>query len=238
MKPAIIVYTHTDVSDVWSPFFGQTSEYLSDFKKYIFINSNSDLIPNDYITCVYDDNEVYRKRFLSCLRQIDDEYVIIHHEDMFLYDKPDIDRLINYKNRLTNQYSFIKLIRGGNGEGQSDEVYPELKKIDKSFDYIFAIQPTIWKTDKLIELLEYSGGDSIWEFEIAAQKTCKDRNILGYYVDDGGIKRGRLHWDSKVYPYIATAVVKGKWNTKEYKIELEKISQKYNIDFKIRGTND
>ncbi len=157
---------------------------------------------------------------------------------MFLYNKPDIARIINYQTRLTNQHSFVKLIRGGNGEGKSDEVFSELKKIDSTFDYIFAIQPSIWKTSKLIELLEHSGGDSIWEFEIAAQKTCRDRNIFGYYVDDGGIKRGRFHWDSKVYPYIATAVVKGKWNTKEYQKELIDIGLEYNIDYKIRGTND
>ena len=95
----------------------------------------------------------------------------------------------------------------------------------------------ISKTEKLIEVFENSEGNSIWEFEVAAQKTCRDRNILGYYVDDGGIKRGKLHWDSKVYPYIATAVVKGKWNTKEYSEELRVIGAEYNIDYKIRGNN-
>lgn len=232
------MYTHTDVKDVWAPFFGQTEKYLNDFKKYIFVNKYVEGIPSDYEKVLYNDSEIYRHRFLHCLNQITDEFIIIHHEDMFLYGEADIERLINYQNRLTNQYSFVKLIRGGNGEGEPDEMYPELKKLDKSFEYIFAIQPTIWKREKLIELLEHSGGDSIWEFEVAAQKTCRDRNILGYYVDDGGIKRGRLHWDSKVYPYVATAVVKGKWNTKEYPKELEDIGAEYNIDYKTRGTND
>ena len=238
MKPAIVVYTHSDVKDVWIPFFGQTKKYLKGFKKYIFVDKDVGEIPSDYEKVLYDDSKIYRHRFLSCLKNITDEFVIIHHEDMFLYGEADVERLINYQNRLTNQYSFVKLIRGGKGEGKPDEVYPELKKMDKSFDYIFAIQPTIWKRDKLIELLEHSGGDTIWEFEVAAQKTCKDRNILGYYVDDGGTKRGSLHWDSKVYPYVATAVVKGKWNTKEYPKELEDISVEYNIDYKTRGTND
>ena len=75
-------------------------------------------------------------------------------------------------------------------------------------------------------------------YPIAAQKACRERNIFGYYVDDGGKQRGRLHWDSKVYPYIATAVVKGKWNTKEYPNEMSVIADEYNIDYNIRGTND
>jgi hypothetical protein len=238
MNCAIVLYTHTDVKDVWPPFFGQTDKFLPDSKKYIFVNEDDNNIPSNYNKVYYDDSKIYRERFLTCLEQIDDEFVMIHHEDMFLYGKPDIERLINYQNRLTNQYSFVKLIRGGNSQGKSDDVYPELKLIDKSFEYIFAIQPTIWKTDKLIELLKHSEGNSIWEFEVAAQRTCRDRDILGYYVDDGGIQRGRFHWDSKVYPYVATAVVKGKWNTKEYPKELEVIGAEYNIDYETRGTND
>ena len=238
MNCAIVLYTHTDVKDVWPPFYGQTDKYLSNLKKYIFVDKDDEDIPDDYQKVFYDDTTIYRKRFLSCLKQIDDEFVMIHHEDMFLYDKPDINRLISYQQRLTNQYSFVKLIRGGKNVGISDEIYPELKKIDKSFEYIFAIQPTIWKRDKLIELLEHSGGNSIWEFEVEAQRCCRERNILGYYVDDGGKQRGQFHWDSKVYPYIATAVVKGKWNTKEYPSEIPEIAKEYNVDYKARGTND
>ena len=121
MKPAIVMYTHTDVKDVWTPFFGQTKKYLNDFKKYIFVDKDVDDIPSDYEKVLYDDQTIYRHRFLSCLKQITDEFIIIHHEDMFLYGEADIERLINYQNRLTNQYSFVKLIRGGNGEGKPDE---------------------------------------------------------------------------------------------------------------------
>ena len=36
------------------------------------------------------------------------------------------------------------------------------------------------------------------------------------------------HFDSLVYPYIATAIVKGKWNFQEYP-ELKKLLDSYNI---------
>ena len=29
-------------------------------------------------------------------------------------------------------------------------------------------------------------------------------------------KRGKFHYDSSVYPYICTAVIKGKWNEGDY----------------------
>jgi len=51
------------------------------------------------------------------------------------------------------------------------------------------------------------------------------------------IKRGIYHWDSGIYPYIATAVVKGKWDYECYSKELSKLMDKYKIDPNIRGKN-
>ena len=45
-----------------------------------------------------------------------------------------------------------------------------------------------------------------------------------------------MHWDSKTFPYIATAIVKGKWNLSEYKQELGMILSSYKIDLGARGT--
>ena len=44
-------------------------------------------------------------------------------------------------------------------------------------------------------------------------------------------KRGKYHYDSSVFPYICTAVIKGKWNYKEYKKELFEIfyNKKFNF---------
>lgn len=238
MKPTIVMYTHTDVMDVWSPFFGQTEKYLKDFKKVIFVNEENENIPDDYQVIVYDDSKNYRERLFYCLEAMDDEYIIFHHEDMFLYKEPDLSRLDNYTDYLKNSdKSFIKLIRGGVQIGFPDKNYPELREIDKTFEYIFAIQPTIWKKSKFIDMIQHSESGNIWEFEVHAQKACRIRNILGWYVDDGGIQRGKYHWDSKVYPYIATAVVKGRWNIREYPNELGNLFQEYNIDLSKREKN-
>ena len=43
------------------------------------------------------------------------------------------------------------------------------------------------------------------------------------------------HYDSNVYPYIATALVRGKWNLSEYKNELGFILKENNIIFEKRG---
>ena len=50
-------------------------------------------------------------------------------------------------------------------------------------------------------------------------------------------KRGTYHYDSTIYPFIATAIVKGKWNTMEYVKELTELSAEFNINLDLRGTN-
>jgi hypothetical protein len=49
--------------------------------------------------------------------------------------------------------------------------------------------------------------------------------------------RGDFHWDSHVYPYFATAVVKGKWDFQCYPKKLKSLLDEYNIDPAVRGTN-
>ena len=63
----------------------------------------------------------------------------------------------------------------------------------------------------------------------------KELSINGLYVYNGEPKRGSNHYDSKVFPYTATAVVKGKWNFSEYEAELLPLLMEFEIDPNIRG---
>ena len=48
-------------------------------------------------------------------------------------------------------------------------------------------------------------------------------------------KRGLYHYDSLVFPYIATAINKGKWNYNEYQKELDELFTEYEINPFERG---
>jgi len=73
-------------------------------------------------------------------------------------------------------------------------------------------------------------------FEPAATKTCRELGIQGLVCYHGEPKRGKYHHDTSVFPYIATALVKGRWNVSEYREELEPLLVEYNIDEHHRGT--
>ena len=59
--------------------------------------------------------------------------------------------------------------------------------------------------------------------------------MKGCYYYNNEKKRGSLHFDSSIFPYIATAVCKAKWNLKQYPLVLSKALEEYNIDYSLRG---
>lgn len=234
------MYSHSDYSDVWDIFFKQTKANLPEGStKYIFTDKKLENIPDDYKVVLYDDSLPYQERVYECLKEVEEELCIFQHEDMFLYAPADQKKLLEYASIMGGDCSpldFIKLIKGGECRDIAIHPHKDLFHIPFDSEYVFAIQPTLWKTAKLMEVYFGSGGDSIWDFEVKGSQYCRESKIVGAYCYRGEPQRGAMHWDSKTFPYIATAIVKGKWNLSEYKQELGMILNNHKIDLGERGT--
>ena len=226
----ILVYTHSDYSWVWKYWHQQTDKFLQNFDKICMSNSNSSF-RDDYLVIKYNDELTYKNRVLSCLNDIDDnEIVLFCHEDMFLYKKPNFKIIDEYINLVKNDNcELVKLIRAFENLDKSNLHEKLFKNPDKQ---LFSIQPTIIKVKTLKHIYKTVPGDNIWEFEAnTSKKYLKDIISLCSFDLNVDKKRGKFHYDSSVYPYICTAVIKGKWNFKEYKKELFEIfyNKKFNI---------
>ncbi len=226
----LLLYTHSDYSWVWKYWHQQTDKFLNDFEKICLLNLNSSF-REDYFTIKYDDKYSYKDRILSCLDKINDEEVVLFcHEDMFLYKKPDFSAIKEYINLINNnKCSLIKLIRAFDNLEKS-KLHEKL--LINPNNQLFSIQPTLLKIKTLKYIYKTVPGNNIWEFEANTSKEfLKDIISLCSFDNILDKKRGKFHYDSSVYPYICTAVVKGKWNFKEYKKELFEIfyNKKFNI---------
>lgn len=227
VKPAIVIYTHTDYSDIWNPLFSRMKKYMNSYKVNIFVNQEHESIPSNYNVITYDSKLIYTERLNYCLKQLDDELILFLHEDMILYDKPlheEISRLSELFS--SNDLNSIKLIyvRGNDYPSYIDDklIYNNSSK--------FSIQPTITTKSYMLQLTtKYKL--NIWDFETAIKNSGNDF----MYKTGNEILRGMHHCDSIIFPYIATAIVKGKWNESEYKNELNDIFTEFNIDKTIRG---
>jgi hypothetical protein len=228
-------------------FFGQIDKYFpSDIPRYIFAEEKTvgqareAWWPENWCLVEYEDSLSYNKRVASCLDAIstEHEYCIFHHEDMPLYDKPDLN-FISSKIKLMEKDSidYIKLIKGGNLNGPEQKYGEEegLYYMPKNGDCYFSVQPCLAKINSLFELYKNCDVNKIHEFEPKAHLISIAMDHKNLYCYNNESKRGANHWDSSVYPYIATAIVKGKWNYSEYDKELTELHKVYSIDKNVRG---
>ena len=229
----VVIYTHTDTKDVWVPFFDRMKKYMSGYKTYICVNKDDDMIPNEYHKIYYDDSKSYTERLVDSLSQINEEVIMFTHEDMILYATPNYEYITKYSEYVSNRIAdSIKLIPISNkGKFTKSEINDTLA-VDATGDFHkFSIQPTIIRKSILEEMAKGCGSLTIWEFELAIVGAGLD--FVAHRGDE--LQRGLHHFDSFVYPYIATAIVKGKWNTLDYPNELSEMFEEYNINPFERG---
>lgn len=215
-----VVYSHSDYSFVWPYWVKQSKKYYPNLLDgYTFLNRKSDQFSGMPII-TYDESKCYRDRVIECLNSLDSNQVILyHHEDMFLYDYPSITKLNEFTELVEDdKCDFVKLIACGNYFVRSD-LHENLFLV--SPDLKFSIQPTIIKVGKLLDIFKFSCAGNLWQTEQSMFNSPIVKNGLFCYSNES--RRGSSHFDSTIYPYIATAIVKGKWNVMEYKKELQEI---------------
>jgi hypothetical protein len=220
----IVVYTHTDMVDTWDMFFGQLKTYLPNNKIYVVVDTEHSQLSN-FVQLTYDDSKPYTERWKEVLPQINEETILFLHEDMVLFDEVKMDYIERYYDLVKSEkVSSIKLINTITNKASSD--------IDNTLvESVFSIQPTLINRKVFVSLLNSIPALNIWDFERAVQ------SIGNHYMVRLGNERQRgiHHCDSIVFPYIATAINKGKWNMSEYRDELDKLFGKYNINPFERG---
>lgn len=239
---SFIVYSHSSYSDCWDAFFGRNKRYFNiPFDNYyIFTDAVNNRIDNRFQTVLYDEKFDYTNRLFHCLNQISDDYVFFTHEDMILYDHVHRQYMEECLD-VIKDVDFIKMLKGGGQKDLSSNIrYKQsniLKVADSNFDFVFSIQPSLWNRKSFLNLIGNNLNQSIWDFEILGQSFCRQNDFqsLYTYVDGVDKQRGSAHYDSITYPYIATAIYKGKWTTNQYPKELNDLAMEFNIDLNVRG---
>lgn len=243
---ALIINTISKNYDVWEAFFKQLEKHVSsDFfsKKYVFLDDDLGLIPDDFEILKYDPNVLYRSQFLSCIEQVEEKFCVYISEDYILYDNMDEKKVSSFVDVLlsNDDISFIRFMRGGVYDQDYKKYDENLFYLHNDKDYFYTNQAALWKTETLKKIhfmgpeLHIANKDWQNSFEYQASKVCRELNIQGLFSYYGESKRGLYHYDSIIFPHISTALVKGKWNMSEYSKEMTNIVKKYNINIMKRG---
>lgn len=227
-----VVYTHSNCSDVWEMFVGENRART---QMPLYIISDIPVLDGRHSLFLYSDDEPYYKVWAQALESLGAEYFIYLQEDFVLYDFVDEARIGEYVDFLKSQkgYSFVRLLRSGRLGGcrLADTLY----EIESTNRHVFAMQATIWRTGDYINLMNRARSTGWLETDADYRDCIIAMGLRGAYHYDGEPRRGRLHYDSKVYPYIATALVRGQWALNEYASELAPLLRMYDIDIDQRG---
>lgn len=228
----LVAYTNSNCEDLWEVFRKQTLKHSS-LPLYLITDKypNNQGIDGIY---VYENTQPYYDVWSEGLAKFDSEYFIYLQEDFFLYSDINYYKLFEYWEFLKNnpEYSFVRLIKSGNLGNK--KITETLYEIEPENENIFAMQASIWRTSDYVKLMQIVKDDK-WLENDNYRNAMISNNMKGVYHYDNEPLRGLAHTDSNVFPYIATALVKGKWNMSEYPNELGDILTTNNINVNTRG---
>jgi len=231
---AIVTWTNTECSDVWPMYFGRLDRHAGFLKSYVFLNEYSEKIDKKHIQITNNENESFFERLVKCLQKVDEDYIIYSQEDHIFYDNVDSQKLEElFLFFSESKYSSLRLIKSGELAGR--KIKEGIYEIPRESPYLYSQQSAIWKKKDLIRLMNFYQPVTFRDVEAygsLAMNNINQRSCYCYYSEP---RRGSLHWDSYVFPYIATAIGKGKWNLSQYPILLKEALEEYSIDYRVRG---
>lgn len=231
---ALVTWTHNEYSDIWPLYFGRLEKHLNFNKSYILLDTHSEKISNQHIQLVNNDQDPYYKRFMECLEQIEEEYIIYLQEDHIFYqDCPDEKLNEVFEFLKKSDYSCVRLIKSGELGGSS--IAENLYDIPAHSLYSFSQQSAIWRRTDLLSLMDLYKPKTYRDVEGYGSTAMRYAKLKSCYYYNNEEQRGSLHFDSSIFPYVATAVCKGQWNLNQYPVILKEALEEYNIDYKIRG---
>jgi hypothetical protein len=221
-----LCYTHSSYLDGWVLSSRQQRIHLGSFsKEYLAIEDSSEgrtsSSPPGISKVFYDDKLSYTERLLQVLETLEEEFVFFTHEDMPLIRTPVTNSIIEAKCLLESrpENAVVRFIRVGRGlrlNLDRPSRWPYFAAVQKWSRWKFSIQPSLWKRSSLIKLLRECPKLNVWEFEVRGQREFSKLGFRSFQPLSSGGRRGRHHFDSALFPYVATAIVKGRWNLLEY----------------------
>jgi len=227
-----VVYTNSNCSDIWGMFVEQNKKHTN-IDLLVICDTKEFPIKDKENIFQYSNNDNYHNVWVEALNFFGIENFIYLQEDFILYNNANDSKIEFLTNELNNSnYSFIRLIKSGS---LNNKLYKEnLFEIEPCNYDVFSMQSTIWKTKDYVNIMNNVKEPKWLETPNYKNFMCL-QNISGLYYYDNEKKRGENHYDSSIYPYIATALVRGKWNITEYEEDLSGLIKNYNININERG---
>ena len=223
MDVSVLIYSCDKYSDVWNPFFTLFFRYW-DCPYPVYITTETKECEFKNVITLNTTGEKWTDRIRKALERIPTKYVIGMCEDMF-FRRPVRQEIIDYCHGEMEKNPEITCFNFEKTRSYTEECeYKDFGCKVCQNDYQKSCQPTLWRKDILLKLLDVS--QDPWEWETAdAPLEYK------YYVWTGSE-------DDLVFEYGYHqkwfGIQKGKWVLDDVAPLFEK--EGIDVDYSIRGT--
>ena len=203
-KAAVLISSYDGSKSLWSPLAKSYKKYWPDNYLKIYLATNHEKPKFDKFNILAIGNEKsWSDNILKCLNLIEEDYIILTFDDLFLYKKIDMELVEKYIDfTFQNNWDYLRLHPSPKPDKYINEYYGQILPYRP---YRCSTVFSIIKKDTLKELLIDT--ESAWEFERNA--SARSNEFVDFYVSK-----------KLVFPYL-NAIVKGKWVPSVFK-KLEK----------------
>jgi len=191
---SVLVGTCDSYSHLWKNFFILFERYWKVETPVYFVGENKHLLYHNYYSITPGDWP-WGYRMLEGLKHVKTEYVVFLLEDYYLTEEIT-EKDIQYHIDIMKEYNADKImLEVLDDEYSLNHVKNNLYKFNNNSNYLNSVQPSIWRTDYLREVLkpEYSP----WDFELVGNYhtstlnptillKARDKRIYFNYARVGG----------------------------------------------------
>ncbi len=185
---AILVVGYDPYKDVWDDYFTLLNKYWQDRPKtYLATNT---LVPKyKDVTVIPSRVEAeWSEKVQNALKQIKEEYVVLLLEDFFTTRKVNTKRFMDLVKLIEEKnIDYCKLLNQSRIRGKTFEGQKFLHIIDREDKYGISLQPSIWKSQFLLDLVG-NGNYNAWIFEYNQIENCyQNKERINCIADDRNV---------------------------------------------------
>lgn len=226
METSVLIYSNDKYSDVWGPFFTLFFRYWAcPYQVYLTTETEQCLLPE--VKTINTDAPTWTERIKAAVEQIPTEYIIGMCEDFF-FRRPVKQEVIN---ACIMFMRYNKNIGCFNFEKEYDpecklipSQYPSFGRKPPGNHFQKSCQPTLWRKDYLLKLLDCEYDPWQWE-------TIETEYPLDHYVWNGPHENIAFEYGYQEMKWFG--IVKGKWFLPDVQPLFE--HEGIQIDFTKRG---
>ena len=192
---ALLISTYDSSEDLWRPLEQTYLKYWNDIDFPIYLSTNHKVIDSQVFNSLTIGDELsWSDNLIKSLNKINQEYVLLTFDDLFLTAKVDNQFIEQLMTRaIQSEFNYLQFYRSiSKGRRLDDLIFKKFNKTRYKNSTIWSF----WKKDVLLELLQKD--ENAWEFET-------NGNIRSYKY------KGFYSTRRNVIPFV-NGIVKGIWN--------------------------